>query len=129
MVVFGKLLDWVGLVCDLFIYCVVVFGNRVDDLFVDDSKLMEFVGNFVSGVWYVLGICKMGVVVDLMLVMDGVGCVYGIVGLCVCDLLIMFFIFCVNMNLLIFMFVEWFVDVIKFDLVRVCIGILVVVKL
>lgn len=43
--------------------------------------------NYVEIVFYLCGICKMGY--DEMFVVDGEGCVYGLEGLCVVDVLIM----------------------------------------
>ncbi|CAR51487.1 GMC family oxidoreductase [Burkholderia cenocepacia] len=123
MAAFGKLLDWAGPARDLLIHRVVALGNRVDDLLADDSKLTEFVGNSVSGVWHASGTCKMGAAVDPTSVTDGVGRVHGIAGLRVCDSSIMPSIPRANTNLPTLMLAERLADAIKLDSARARTGI------
>lgn len=52
----------------------------------------------------------MGLVDDLMVVVDNEGCVYGLQGLCVVDVLIMLCIVIGNLNVLMIMIVEKIVD-------------------
>lgn len=75
-----------------------------------DEQFDEFVCNYVEIVFYLCGICKMGY--DEMFVVDGEGCVYGLEGLCVVDVLIMLQIIIGNLNVMIIMIGEKIVDMI-----------------
>ncbi|MBJ9696807.1 GMC family oxidoreductase [Burkholderia cenocepacia] len=115
MAAFGKLLDWAGPLRGTLIHRVVTLGMRIDDLLADDSKLTEFVGNSVSGVWHASGTCKMGAASDPTAVTDSAGRVHGVAGLRVCDSSIMPSIPRANTNLPTLMIAERLADAIKFD--------------
>lgn len=94
------------LVLDKYCGCEISLGIECQS----DVELDEFVCNYVEIVFYLCGICKMGY--DEMVVVDGEGCVYGLEGLWVVDVLIMLQIIIGNFNVIIIMIGEKMVDVI-----------------
>jgi 5-(hydroxymethyl)furfural/furfural oxidase len=119
MQAFGTMLDWAGFLRDELVHRAITLGTRIEDLLADDSKLSEFVGNSVSGVWHASGTCKMGAADDPMAVTDGAGRVHGVAGLRVCDSSIMPAIPRANTNLPTLMLSERIADLIKSDAVNV----------
>jgi 5-(hydroxymethyl)furfural/furfural oxidase len=118
MNLFGKMLDHAGGMRDALVHGVITLGLRVDDLLADETKLHEFIGNSVAGVWHASGTCKMGASGDPMAVTDGAGRVHGVAGLRVCDSSIMPSIPRANTNMPTLMLTERIADLIREEAAR-----------
>ncbi|MDE1996147.1 MAG: GMC family oxidoreductase N-terminal domain-containing protein [Rhizobiaceae bacterium] len=110
---FGAMLDHSYGLRPWLIHSVVTLGIRIEDLLNDDKALTAFIGSAVGGVWHASGTCKMGSEGDPQAVTNGVGEVYGVGGLRICDASLMPTIPRANTNTPVIMMAERIADEIK----------------
>jgi 5-(hydroxymethyl)furfural/furfural oxidase len=111
--VFGAMLDHSYALRPWLIHSVVTLGIKIEDLLRDDKTLTAFIGSAVGGVWHASGTCKMGAEDDPKAVTNGIGEVYGVGGLRICDASLMPTIPRANTNTPVIMMAERIADEIK----------------